>query len=154
VAAKTAAAVVTGSAAVAAAAAAAESGKQQQQQQQQRFIAVPAHHTAVLDMLLAPAPADDPVLDGRPKAKMLQHAMHATIEFLLLLSSDGSSSSSSGSSRRFGKTTQLPRIPVQMCLPLHMLLCEAADLAPELPSMHMALIFQMALLDIYVQVGS
>jgi hypothetical protein len=33
-------------------------------------------------------------------------------------------------------------------------LCEAAVLAPELPSMHMVLIFQMALLDIYVQVGS
>jgi hypothetical protein len=34
------------------------------------------------------------------------------------------------------------------------LLCEAAVLAPELPSMHLVLIFQMSLLDIYVQVGS
>jgi hypothetical protein len=78
--------------------------------------------------------------------------MHATIEFLLLVNTSGSSSGRGG--RRFGKTTGLPRISVQMCLPLHMLLCEAAALAPELPSMHMALIFQMSLLDIYAQVGS
>jgi hypothetical protein len=151
---RTAAAAVTSSAAVAAAAAAAESDKQQQQgEAEQRYLTVPSHHTAVLEMLLAPAIAEGPVQVGRPKAMQLQHAMQATIEFLLLINNSGSTtSSSSGNIRRLGKVTELPRIPVQLCLLLHMLLCEAAALAPELPGMHMALIFQMSLLDIYVQV--
>jgi hypothetical protein len=152
---KAAAAAVTSSAAVAAAAAAAEStvaSKQQQQQQseapQQQYIAVPPHHNDVLDMLLAPAIAMDP-MEARPhKAKLMQLAMHATIDFLVM-SRDSSSSSSRA---RFGRVEQLPRVPVKMCAPLHRLVCEAVVLAPELKSMQSALCFQMALLDVYTQV--
>uniref|UniRef100_A0A383W035 MYND-type domain-containing protein n=1 Tax=Tetradesmus obliquus TaxID=3088 RepID=A0A383W035_TETOB len=153
--AKTAAAVVTASAAVAAAAAAAEaagSGNQQQheqpqeQQQQPRYLTIPDHHTAVLDMLLAPAAAEELMPGGRPK-RQLQYTMVTALQLLLQPSASGSSSSNRG----LRVVTQLPRVPVQMCLPLHLLLFEAAALAPELPSIHTALIFQLALLDVYEQ---
>jgi hypothetical protein len=149
---------VTANAAIAAAAAAAEAaGNNQQQQQQdeaaQRYISVTPHHIAVLEMLLVPAVDDTVTAPGfgkRPKTKLLQYAMHTAAEFFMLINTDGSVSRSGN--QRFGTTTELPRIPADWCLPLHLLLCEAVALAPELPSLHMTLIFMMALLDIYSQV--
>lgn len=150
--AKTAAAAVTASSSVAAAVAAVEAD-QQQQEDARRYLAVPAHHAAVLETLLVPAIDFDPMEEGCNAAKQLQLALQVVLEFILGMHTQGSTTNRKGKAVRLGRVTDLPTVPVKLCAPLHCLVAEAAALVPDaLPAIHTSLSFMMSLQDVYFQV--
>jgi hypothetical protein len=151
-------AAMSGSKDIAAAAAAAESAaassgsngssrgaKQQQQQQQQQQLLVPAHHTAVLDLLLAPADSLTFRLpDVRSCADLVYVTFSTGIEFLV------------GVYNNPGGMCEVKRdlqVPVELCAPLHCMLAEAVALAPgSMVIPHMSLAFMRTLQDTYMKV--
>ena len=151
--AKDAMAAVTGSKqrAAAAAAAAAEavtagsSSSSSTQQQQQQYLAVPAHHTAVLELLLVPEDSLTFQLpSGFGSCAHLASVLTTFTEFVsgLLGSVPGS--------REYGP----PKVPVELCAPLHCMLAEAVAIAPgSALYLRSVLAFMQALQDVYFKVG-
>jgi hypothetical protein len=140
-----AAAAAEAATASAAEAATAGSSSSTQQQQQQQYLVVPAHHTAVLDLLLVP---EDSLTFQRPSGfgsgTHLAAALTTFTEFVLGLFG------SVPGSREYGP----PKVPVELCAPLHCMLAEAVALAPgSALYLRSVLVFMQALQDVYFKVG-
>jgi hypothetical protein len=125
-----AAAAVSTSKDVAAAAAAAEAAagsnsSSSSSKKQQQYLLVPAHHTAVLDLLLVPADTLQlPPVDEESLSHQLQAALGSMQELL-----SGPLGQPHGNGMY--KVQGLPKVPVELCAPLHCLLAEAAALATD-----------------------
>jgi uncharacterized membrane protein YgcG len=162
--AKAAAAAVTGSRQLAAAATAAEAvavsssssssssgggggssssgGGGGSKQQQQQYLSIPAHHRAVLDLLLVPADSVGSqlrlMLDSF--SDFIVEAVGTVIELQHRFPAAGQHS---------------PEVPPELCAPLHCMLAEAAALAPaSLNTLAVLLVFLQTLHGIYFRVSS
>ena len=155
--AKEAAAVVSGSKHLAAAAAAAEasafssSSASGVSQQQQQYPPVPAHHTAVLDMLLVPVDSINMQLPANwsSSADYLIESLATVSEFSL-----GLYASSAQQGGGAAMISGLPKVPFELCAPLHCMLAEAAALAPDGPlaCLHVMMVYIQALSEVYFKV--
>jgi hypothetical protein len=111
-------------------------------QQQQQYPAVPAHHTAVLELLLVP---EHNLTFPLPSNEDQLEVVLTTFTELVL----GVFKSIPGR-REYG----LPKVPVELCAPLHCMLAEAAALAPgSVYSLRAVLVLMQALQDVYFKVS-
>jgi hypothetical protein len=152
---KTAAGVVSGSKEVAAAAAAAEAAtgsSSSREAKQQQYLPVPAHHSTVCDLLLAPA--DALTVKYQDTTHCCVHLVQA-ITTVAQVSMAAYNSLEEDGLKVASVSMQLAHMPpLELCAPLHCMLAEAAALDPEGPLriLHMSLVFMMALQEGYFKV--
>jgi hypothetical protein len=123
-------AAVSGSGSIAPAAAAAETviSSSNSSAKQQQYLSVPAHHATVLNLLQVPADTLNLPPGGRNDVSTLtihlQAALGAVYEILT-----GVLGQPHG--QGMYRVQGLPKIPVELCAPLHCMLAEAVALAPD-----------------------